>query len=132
MSKTIFIVDDNRVLGRLIQDWLEIVFPDCTVTAVASGVDAMEFFANDQPGIVIMDINMAGMTGMEAARQLKNEHPRTKVIFLSMFDDDVHRCAALSIGASGYVAKSKIHIDLIPLLKKLIGGEVCETKPAIP
>lgn len=124
MSKTILIVDDNRQLGKFIQDWLNIVFPDYAIVAVVSGADAIEFFAKEEPVIVIMDIHMPGINGIEATRQLKNEHPHTKVIILSIFDDDVHRCAALSAGASGYVAKAKIGIDFIPLLKKLISGDV--------
>jgi DNA-binding NarL/FixJ family response regulator len=132
VSKTILIVDDNKNVAELIQDWLELVFPDYSTVAVASGVDAIDFFLNEKAEIVIMDINMAGINGIEAARQLKNEHPLTKVIFLSIFDDDVHRCAAHSVGASGYVAKSKINTDFIPLLKKLIGTEACESSPLTP
>ena len=132
MSKTILIVDDNKELGKLIHDWLEIVFPDYAIATVVSDMDALEFSAKEKPEIVIMDIKMAGLSGIEATRQLKNEHPLTKVIFLSIFDDKVHRCAAFSAGASGYVVKSKINIDFIPLLKKLISHDVCESEPATP
>jgi len=95
-------------------------------------MDAIEFSAKEEPEIVIMDINIAGINGIEAIRQLKNKYPLTKVIFLSFFDDDFHRFAALSVGASGYVAKSKISIDFIPLMKKLISSEVCDSALAKP
>ena len=132
MSKTILIADDNKNLGKLLQDWLKIIFPDYAIATVLSGVDAIGFVAKEKPDLVIMDIHMPGINGIEATRQLKNEHPSTKVIILSVFDDDVHRCASLSAGASGYIAKSKIRIDLIPLLNRLIMSEICESRPAIP
>lgn len=131
MSKTI-IIDENKKLGKLIQDWLEIVFPDYAIVSVVSDVDVIECFAKEKPEIVIMDLNMAGINRIEAARQLKNNHPLTKIIFLSFFDDDFHRRAALSAGASGYVAKSKINSELIPLLRKLISSEGCESALARP
>jgi CheY-like chemotaxis protein len=130
MSKTILIIDDNKNLGKIIQDWLKIVFPDCAIAAVLSGVDAIDFFAIEQPNIVIMDINLSGINGIEATRQLKNKYPLTKIIFLSFFDDDVHRSAAFSVGASGYVVKSKINIDFIPLLTKLISSDERKSAPA--
>lgn len=132
MSKTILIVDDNKNLGKLIQDWLEIVFPDCTIAAVLSSADALEYFTKEIPEIVIMDINLDGMNGIEATRQLKSKYPQTKIIFLSIFNDDVHRSAAFSAGASGYVVKSKINVEFIPLLKKLSNGEVSASAPMTP
>ena len=132
MSKTILIVDDNKNLGKLIQDWLEIVFPDCTIAAVLSSADALEYFTKEIPEIVIMDINLDGINGIEATRQLKNKYPLTKIIFLSIFNDDFHRCAAFSAGASGYVVKSKINSEFIPLLKMLINSEVSASAPMTP
>jgi len=132
MSKTILIVDDNKNLGKLIQDWLEIVFPDCTIAAVLSSADALEYFTKEIPDIVIMDINLDGVNGIEATRQLKSKYPQTKIIFLSIFNDDVHRYAAFSAGASGYVVKAKINVEFIPLLKKLINGEVSVSAPMTP
>ncbi len=132
MSKTILIVDDSKNLGKLIQEWLEIVFPDCTIAAVLSSADALEYFTKEIPEIVIMDINLDGVNGIEATRELKSKYPQTKIIFLSIFNDDVHRSAAFSAGASGYVVKAKINVEFIPLLKKLINGEVSVSAPMTP
>jgi CheY-like chemotaxis protein len=82
-----------------------------------------------EPDLVVVDISMPVLNGFEAARRLKSFVSRTKVIFVTMHEDDAFVTEAVLAGALGYVLKSRISIDLIPAIRKVLRGHVFASPP---
>ena len=120
MKQTILIVEDNDVVRSSLQDWLSVTFPECTFQIAKSGEEAVEKVANRPPTIVLMDIGLPGMNGIQATRMIKAASPKTKVVILTIYNDVEHRADASEAGASAYISKSKMHSELVPLMKTLL------------
>jgi len=119
-SKTcsILVVEDHEPLRRSVVTWLEYRFPGCRVLGVES---AEEVFAlAERPDIVLMDINLRGIDGLEAAARLKELDPETRIVMLTMHDTPHHRRAAAEAGAEGFIAKSDLEILLEPTVVNLL------------
>jgi len=74
------------------------------------------------PDIVLMDIGMPGMSSFEATRQIRKERPETRVVFLSMYDDDDYLSESLSIGANGYLLKDSPAEQLVMAIREVHRG----------
>ncbi len=68
MSTTILIVEDHDAVRRSLRDWLEVEFPQCRVIEAASGEESIALIQTESPRLVIMDISLPGMSGIEATR----------------------------------------------------------------
>jgi two-component system, NarL family, response regulator NreC len=80
--------------------------PDLEVVGEAANASEAVVLAQQlRPDVVLMDIGMAGMSSFEATRQIRRERPETRVLFLSMYDDEDYLAECMEIGASGYVLK---------------------------
>jgi DNA-binding NarL/FixJ family response regulator len=116
----ILLVDDNHTFLSAVRNFLAQV-PDVQVVAEAyDGCMALVLAAELQPDLVLMDIAMPGMSGLEAAHALKALVQPPQVVFLSMHDGASYRDAARDLGARGFVGKSEFVVDLIPLLASLV------------
>ena len=76
-----------------------------------------------QPDVVLMDISMAGMSGLEATRLVRTEVPRCKVIILSQHDSPQILSAAIKVGASAYVTKSQVAQELLSAIESVMKGQ---------
>jgi DNA-binding NarL/FixJ family response regulator len=105
----------ERVIG-LLESRYEIV------GAVGNGADLVAEAQRLQPDLIVLDISMPGLTGIEAARQLRESGSTAKVIFLTVHEriEFVHAC--LAEGALGYVVKSRMAMDLIPAIRDALSG----------
>lgn len=102
----ILLVDDQYLLCEVLKTWLE-VEDDFQVIGVAhDGQEGLEKVEALQPDIVLMDIDMPGMDGLSATRQICERFPQVKVIFLSGHDDDNYLGKSLRAGAKGYLLKN--------------------------
>ncbi len=102
----ILLVDDQYLLCEVLKTWLE-VEDDFQVIGVAhNGQEGLEKVEALQPDIVLMDIDMPGMDGLSATRQICERFPQVKVIFLSGHDDDNYLGKSLRAGAKGYLLKN--------------------------
>jgi DNA-binding NarL/FixJ family response regulator len=100
-------------------------FPDVEVVAEASdGRMALEMIAEHRPGIVLMDISMPNLNGLEATERIVKEHPAVRVIVLSMHTGDEYVLRALRAGASGYLLKGSPPGELELALASVARGEV--------
>ncbi|MCI0387636.1 MAG: response regulator transcription factor [Acidobacteria bacterium] len=111
----ILIVDDSEPMRRLIKSFIgDLVqeFVECS-----DGDEALTAYIHHHPDIVLMDLKMEGMDGIEATRQIKAVFPEARIVIVSQYDDASLWQAALGAGAEGYVAKA----DLFPI--RLILGE---------
>ena len=84
--------------------------------------DAVNLAAQLRPDVVLMDIGMAGMSSFEATRQIRRERPDTRVIFLSMYDDEDYLAECVEIGGSGYVLKDSPAEQLLTGIREVHKG----------
>lgn len=120
----VLVVDDNegvrRGIGQLLrsQDDIEV-----TCEAI-DGADAVCKARAHLPDVVLLDVTMPTMDGLEAARILKHEFPWIQIVIVSQHDSRGFQWAALAAGVSGYVVKSNAGRDLIPELRKIQGTRI--------
>jgi two-component system, NarL family, response regulator DevR len=123
MKTRLMIVDDHEVVRMGLRAALD-VEPDFTVVAEASnGAEAIEKARAHRPDIVLMDVRMDGMDGIEACRELRNEFPETRVLMLTSFAEEETVVAALLAGAAGYVLKNVARARLLEALRSVARGE---------
>lgn len=101
----VLVADDHPTFVRAVTLLLN-GDPDIEVVGTAAnGSEAIDLALSDQPDVVLMDINMPGIDGIEATRQIIDAAPHVAVVVLTMFDDDDNVARALSAGAVGYLLK---------------------------
>ncbi len=101
----ILVVEDHASLRTSVVTWLQCRFRGSLVQGVGSGEEALAHARAACPDVVLMDINLPGMDGLEATYRMKAQAPKTAVVMLSTHDTPLHRLAAAKAGASGYIAK---------------------------
>jgi len=94
------------------------------VGTVSDGKAALDAILELKPDLVILDISMPGMNGLEVARELKGRTSRTKIVFLTVHEDSGIIAACLSAGALGYVVKALMDGDLILAVNEALAGRV--------
>ena len=96
---------------------------DMEVVAEADdGVNALEFTQAKHPDVAVLDVSMPRMTGLQAARAIRSHSPDTRVLLLSMHDDERYFFEGLEAGAAGYVLKRAADTDLIDAVRVVAGG----------
>lgn len=118
----VVIVDDDKLVAISLQT---ILGSDAAVEVVAtgnSGEEAIRLYREYKPDILLMDIRMSGMTGLEAGEQLLAEFTQASILYLTTFMDDEYIVEALRIGAKGYILKQDFE-GIIPALKAVYGGQ---------
>ncbi len=118
-TKSILIVDDSALIRSHLREMLA-EEPDLKIVGEAEdGLEAIEKARALGPDLVLMDIRMPFMNGIEAVRQLKKEMPETKAIILTIHDLLEYRKAAKKSGADGFVLKVSIDKELIPTIRDI-------------
>ena len=120
MSPTILIVDDHKTVRKALRDWLRTMFPTCHVIEATNADEAIAICQSESPHLVLMDITMPGITGIEATRQIKDISPTTPVVMLTIHDDKSYRAESEAAGANAYITKAALHSELIPTLSALL------------
>jgi DNA-binding NarL/FixJ family response regulator len=123
MTTRLMIVDDHEVVRMGLKAALEIEEDFTVVAEAASGQDAIDRAKVQRPDIVLMDVRMDGMDGIEACREIRNELPQTKVLMLTSFAEEETVVAALLAGAAGYVLKNVARARLLEALRAVARGE---------
>lgn len=119
----ILIVDDHPIFRTGIRSMLE-GEPDIEVVGeAAQGEEAIEKAIRLNPGLVLMDIAMPGMDGIEATRRIKKELPDTSVLVLTMHDDEEFFFPILRAGASGYILKETEPYELLQAIRSVHQGQ---------
>ena len=115
----IALVDDNRTFVSSVRNHLA-NDPELKVVGQAfGGQDALRMIKELKPDIVLMDIAMPHMNGLEVARCLQWMDTPPAVIFVTMHDNTSYRKAATSVGAAGFVCKSNVVAELLPLIEQV-------------
>lgn len=125
MSKIkLLLADDHAVVRSGLRMLLE-AQPDMEIVAEAeNGRETIEKVLAFQPDIVLMDIEMPGMNGIEATRKIKEESPETAVLALTMYEDDQYFFEMLKAGAAGYIPKRAAPDALVNAIRTVKKGEV--------
>src|SRR5512136_3021548 len=120
---TVMIVDDHEMVRRGACSYLE-AQPDISVVAqVGSGEEAVKLAQEFIPDVVLMDLVMPGMDGVETTRRVKNISPRTQIIILTSFHQDEFIFPALQAGAISYLLKDVKAKDLVDSIRRAARGE---------
>ena len=119
----ILIADDHGIVRSGVRLLLDRQ-PDMEVVAEAEdGVEALEKVLAERPDLVILDVAMPRMTGLQATHEIKKQSPDTQVLILSMHDDERYLFEALRAGAAGYVLKRAADQDLVDAVRAAVRGE---------
>jgi DNA-binding NarL/FixJ family response regulator len=130
VSTRILIADDHGIVRSGIRLLLERQ-PDLEVVGEASdGVEAVELAQSLRPELCILDVGMPRMTGLQAARAIRQHLLDARVLMLSMHDDERYLFEALKAGASGYVLKREADQDLVAAVRAVVAGEAFLTNAA--
>lgn len=118
----IVLIDDDPIVSRALTIILQ-ADPQIHVSGVGSdGDEALALYRTHQPDVLLMDIRMQRMTGLEAGEQILREFPDARVLFLTTFSDDDYIIKALRIGARGYLLKDKFD-SIVPAIKAVVAGQ---------
>src|SRR5260370_5073691 len=118
----VFLTDDHTLFRQGIRTLIS-AEPDMEVVGEASnGSDAIIKAAETRPDVILMDIGMAGLSSFEATRQVRKNRPETKVLFLTMYDDEDYLVECMEGGAGGYVLKDSPAQQLISAIRDVNRG----------
>ena len=118
----VLIVDDDNLVAMSLRT---ILSSDNEIEVVAtgnSGEDAIRLYDEFLPDVLLMDIRMAGMTGLEAGSEIIGKHNDARILYLTTFNDDEYIVKAISIGARGYIIKQDFD-SIIPAVKTVFNGQ---------
>lgn len=124
MSATrIVLADDHHVVREGLRALLE-AEPDLTVAGeAADGLTTVHLVERVKPDVLVVDVMMPALNGLEVTRQVVRRSPDTRVIVLSMYSDESYVMEALKNGAAGYVLKSSTRSDLVQAIREVMAGE---------
>ena len=119
---TVSIVDDEADLREHIAGYLAATGNIRCISAYASGEEALEHLPNEKPDVILMDINLGDMDGIECVRRLTAETPTAQVMMLTVFEDTERIFRALAAGASGYLLKRLSPKQLLQAIEEVCAG----------
>jgi two-component system, NarL family, response regulator NreC len=118
----VLLADDHTLFRHGITNLLTSE-PDIRVVGeAANGGAAVEKAVELRPDLVLMDVGMPGLSSFEAARQIKKNRPETKILFLTMYDDEDYLVESMEAGASGYVLKDSPALQLVAAIRDVCRG----------
>ena len=120
---TVMIVDDHEMVRQGAAGYLEAQEDIHVIAEAASGEEALTMAKELVPDVVLMDLVMPGLDGVEATRRLKDYSPRTQIIILTSFHEDEHIFPALQAGAISYLLKDVKAAELVEAIRRAASGE---------
>lgn len=119
----ILVVDDHEPVRRSIQTLLDAREGWVVCGEAADGLQAVEEAKSLRPDLIVMDVSMPNMNGLEATRIILHERPETRVLILSQNDPAIVRRQAVEACAHGFIEKSNIQRDLIAAVEGILAGD---------
>ena len=118
----IVVIDDDKLVALSLRTILESTGQINVLEVGSSGKEAIELYRLHKPDVILMDIRMEGMSGIEAGREILKEFPDAKILYLTTFSDDEYIVNALSMGAKGYILKQDFEV-IAPSLEAVMRGQ---------
>jgi two-component system invasion response regulator UvrY len=125
----ILLVDDHAVVRQGYASLLRALLPDVLVSEACDGEQALQRVQEEIPNLVIMDIGLPGISGLETTRRLRQRLPQLRVLFFSMHDELPLVRQALDAGAIGYLTKSSAPEVLVEAVKRTLAGHAYIEQP---
>lgn len=119
----VLIADDHTLFRDGLRVLLSSTSDMALVGEAVNGDEAVALAMQRQPDVVLMDIQMPGLNGIEATRQIVGMSPHMNVLIVTMFEDDQSVFAAMQAGARGYILKGAKHTELLRAIRAVSGGE---------
>ena len=116
------IVEDDAPAREILADWLAHAKGFQFVSGFGSAEEGLTELARQKPDVVLMDIKLPGMSGVDCVRQLKPQLPQTQFVMHTVYEDSNHIFNALQSGATGYLLKQSAHDELLAALKYVHAG----------
>ena len=118
----ILIVDDHPMLREGVANVIQMQ-PDMDLVGEASdGVEALEKYRRQLPDVVLMDLRMPNLNGLEATRRIRSEFPGSRIVVLTTYSGDVQALQALKAGAAGYLLKSTLRKEMLDAIRVVHSG----------
>jgi DNA-binding NarL/FixJ family response regulator len=124
MSCTVLLADDHTLVRAGLRALLETLPDVSSVLEASDGREALEVIAAHRPDVVLMDIAMPRLNGLEAAAMVARDYPATRTIVLSMHGAEAHVLQALRAGAAGYLLKDAAAVELPLAIRAVQRGEI--------
>ena len=119
----VLVADDHTIVRQGVVSLLE-ASGECTVVAEASdGLEAVEKAVATRPDVAVLDIGMPRLSGLEAVRRIRQEVPRTRILVLTMHEEEEYVVHLVKAGASGYLVKDSAATDLLAAVRALSRGQ---------
>ena len=122
MPFDVLLVDDHKIMRDGIKAILSRDGDFTVVGEAATGAEAIQFVKHQKPAMVLMDIGLPGLNGVETTAEILRHHPECKVVILSMYDDENSVVGAVRSGARGFVLKKVSDNDLLEALRVVASG----------
>ena len=117
----VLIVEDHPIVRNGLRRLLA-AEGELEIREAANGKEALSIFREQRPGLVILDVNLPGIGGLEVIARLKIADPNARVLVLSMHDDEIHVTRALQAGAAGYVSKNAPPDEILEAIRRVAAG----------
>ncbi len=119
---TIVLADDHHIVRQGLRTLLEAEADFSVLGEAADGLEVIDLVDNLQPHVLVIDLMMPGMGGLDATRQVKQRSPQTQIIILSMYANEAYILEALKNGAVGYVLKDSSAANLVQAVHEAAAG----------
>jgi DNA-binding NarL/FixJ family response regulator len=123
MTIRLIVVDDQATVRDALSVMLDLDDEVDVIASAANGNEAVTLVTDHHPDVVLMDLNMPGMNGVEATRRIRTSNPEVTVVVLTTFGDDESILAALQAGASGYLTKDADHGIILHAVRGAAAGQ---------
>lgn len=122
VGKTLIIVDDNSTFIDVISRYVGNEAGLEIVGTASDGSGAVELARQVKPDLLLLDLGMPGLTGIEVLPLLRVASPKTRIIILTLLDTEAYRSAALKAGADAFISKAALSKQLLPKIHELMDG----------
>jgi len=123
MTTRIAIVEDHKVVAEALSTMLSLVEDFEVVGTTSSGSEALALVEATDPDVILMDINLEGLNGIEATREILKKRPESRILILSMHDDHLTVTSAVAAGAAGFLPKNVDRDELVTAINAVSQGK---------
>ena len=123
MQIRILLAEDHKIVREGTRQLLEQSADMQVVGEASDGMEVVELAGQIQPDVIVMDVRMPRLNGIEATRMIARRHPKIKILILSAYDDDSYVFPLLEAGASGYLLKTSSGAELAAAIRLVFSGE---------
>ena len=116
-------VDDHPIVRDGIAYALQQQDDMVLVAEATDGLEAVEAFRKHRPDVTLMDLQMPGMSGIEATAQIRSEFPQARIVILTTYSGDIQASRALKLGAVGYLLKGSLRTELVDTIRRVYAGQ---------